>query len=186
MALDIAGALIESSNDALKITASSKIGLNFNSSGFANLANRPYFIAYGNSAWNTFNANVFNVITLGFTYVNNGSHYNTTTGRFTAPISGAYYFTSSTYGYKNPSSNADSYTHPMFVVNGTYGVRMASQVESYRLRGRTNTANTFSWDLQINEILNLVAGDFVQLYIYCNGTQQWYGDQTHFTGTYLG
>lgn len=186
MAFDVNGTLIETSSSALKITTSSKIGLDFNSSGFATLSNRPYFVAYQNAGWATFSANAWNTIPFNTAYANNGSHYSISNGRFTAPVTGAYYFTSSLYGYKNPSTNADSYTHPTFWVNGSSTLRQASQTTAYRLRSRTNFSSSYSWDLQINDIFNLTAGDYVNVVVYCNGTQQWYGLQSHFTGTYLG
>lgn len=186
MAFDINGALIQTQNSALSITANGVLGLSTNSNGFTTLNQRPWFIAYSNTAWNTYSANAWNIPALSSTYVNNGSHYNTSNYRFTAPVTGAYYFEASSYGYKNPSSNADSYTHPVFWVNNSGTVRMASQTISYRLRSRTYYSSTYSWDLQINDILYLTAGDYVNFYVFCNGTQQWYGTYTHFTGFYLG
>lgn len=186
MAFDINGALIETVNTALKITASSVTGLTTNSQGFVTLGSRPWFIAYSTSGWNTFTGDAWNVPALASTYVNNGSHYNTSNYRFTAPVTGAYYFEHQSYGYKNPSTNASSYTHPTFWVNGNSELRMASQTTSYRLRSRTYYDGTYSWDTQVNDIIYLTAGDYVQVYTYCNGTQQWYGQYTHFTGFYLG
>jgi hypothetical protein len=186
MGLNINGALIESSNTALKITANGAVGLDTTPSGLIKFNNRPWFVAYSNAGWVTFTANDWNTITLNVAYANNGSHYNTSNYRFTAPVSGSYYFEHSGYGYKNPSSNSDSYTHPTFWVNGSSTSRMASQTTSYRLRSRTYYSSTYSWDTQINDILYLAAGDYVQVVTYCNGTQQWYGLQTHFTGFYIG
>jgi hypothetical protein len=186
MAFNINGALVETSQSALKMTASSIVGLDTNSSGFVTLSSRPWFIAYRNTGWVTYTGNAWNTIPFDVAYVNNGSHYNTGTNRFTAPVTGTYYFTFCSYGYKNPSTNADSYTHPTLWVNGSSTLRQASQTTAYRLRSRTNASSSYSWDLQINDILYLTAGDYVQVYVYCNGTQQWYGYYTHFTGTYLG
>ena len=187
MALNVDGALFESTFASLKITASSRIGFDTSLTGsFPTLPYRPWFVAYRNSAWNTFSANAWNPLSLNATYQNNGSHYSTSTYRFTAPITGAYYFEHSAYGLKNPSTNSSSYTHPMFWVNGSSTLRMASQSTSYRLRSRTNFSSTYSWDTQINDILYLTSGDYVQVVIYCNGTQQWYGYYTHFTGFFIG
>jgi hypothetical protein len=186
MGFDVNGALIETSNTALKITASGVIGLDTNATGFVTLTNRPTFVAYQNTGWTTFTGNSWNTLTFNTAYRNIGSYYNTSTNRFTAPVTGAYYFEHCSYGYKNPSSNADSYTHPTFWVNGSSTARMASESTSYRLRSRTYYSSTYSWDTQINDILYLTAGDYVQVVTYCNGTQQWYGFYTHFTGFYIG
>ena len=186
MGFDVNGALIETSQTALKITASTVIGLDTNASGFVTLTNRPTFVAVNTGAWQTFTGDSWNIIAFDSAPRNIGSHYNTANNRFTAPVTGAYYFEHSSYGSKNPSSNADSYTHPTFWVNGNSTLRMASQTTSYRLRSRTFYSSTYSWDTQINDILYLTAGDYVQVYTYCNGTQQWYGTYTHFTGFYIG
>lgn len=186
MGFDVNGALIETSQTALKITASSVIGLDTNASGFTTLTNRPTFVAYQNAGWATFTANAWNTMIFNTAYRNTGSYYNVSNGRFTAPVTGAYYFEHMAYGYKNPSSNADSYTHPTFWVNGSSTQRMAAEGISYRLRSRTYYSSTYSWDTQINEILYLTAGDYVQVVIFCNGTQQWYGYYSHFTGFYIG
>lgn len=186
MAFDINGALIETSNTALKISASSKIGLDTNTSGFPTLTRRPWFVAYSNQGWITFSANAWNTMAFNTAYANNGSHYNTSNYRFTAPVTGSYYFEYCSYGYKNPSSNADSYTHPMFWVNGSATLRQGSISTAYRLRSRTYYSSTYSWDTQINDIFYLTAGDYVQAVTYCSGTQQWNGALSHFTGFYIG
>lgn len=186
MGFDVNGALIQTSNTALKIIASSVIGLDTNTSGFTTLANRPSFVAYSSLGWQTFSGDSWNTLVFNAAYRNIGSCYNVSNGSFTAPVSGSYYFTHSAYGYKNPSSNSDSYTHPTFWVNGSSTLRMASATTSYRLRSRTYYSSTYSWDTQINDILYLTAGDYVQVVTYCNGTQQWYGLQSHFTGFYIG
>ena len=186
MGFDVNGALIETSNAALKITASSVVGLDTNASGFTTLTSLPTFEAYQNAGWATFTANAWNTMSFNTAYRNTGSHYNVSNSRFTAPVTGAYYFEHSSYGYKNPSSNSDSYTHPTFWVNGSSTQRMAAEGTSYRLRSRTYYSSTYSWDTQINDILYLAVGDYVQVVTYCNGTQQWYGLQSHFTGFYIG
>lgn len=186
MAFDVNGALIETSGTALKITASSLTGLDTNASGFPTLSQRPWFVAYQNAGWTTFTANAWNTLVLNTTYANNGSHYSTANGRFTAPVTGSYYVEHMSYGYKNPSTNADSYTHPTFWVNGSSTLRQGSTTTAYRLRSRTYYSSTYSWDTQINDIFYLTAGDYVQVVTYCNGTQQWYGYYTHFTGFYIG
>lgn len=186
MALNINGTVIELSNTGLKTTFNSNIGLDTNTSGFISLTNRPWFVSYKNGGWNTYSANAWNAVVLDTTYVNNGSHYSTLTGRFTVPVTGSYYFEYCSYGYKNPSTNSDSYTHPIFLINGSTTARKASSTTDYRLRSRTYYSSSYSWDQQINDIFYLTAGDYVQPYIYCNGTQQWYGHYTHFTGFYIG
>jgi hypothetical protein len=186
MAFNVNGTIIDKNNNGVRINHNSNIGVDTNSLGFVTLTQRPWFISYSNSGWNTYTANAWNAISLSTAFVNNGNHYNTATSRFTAPVTGAYYFEFSSYGSKNPSTNADSYTHPLFLINGSTTARKGSTGTDHRLRGRTYYSSSYSWDQQINDIFYLTAQDYIQPYIYCSGTQQWYGTSTHFTGFYIG
>jgi hypothetical protein len=186
MGFNVNGALIETSQTALKITANSAIGLDTNASGFVTLTNRPTFVAYSTTGWNTFSGDSWNTLAFNSTLRNVGSCYSTSTNSFTAPVTGSYYFEHSSYQYKNPSSSEANYAHPTFWVNGSSTLRMASQTTSYRIRGRTYYGGNYSYDTQINDVLYLTAGDYVQVVTYCSGTQQWYGQYSHFTGFYIG
>jgi hypothetical protein len=64
--------------------------MSVDSSGRINLNYQPRFFALLGSIIGT--AGSYTKITFGTTYVNNGSHYSTSTGLFTAPVAGAYYF----------------------------------------------------------------------------------------------
>jgi hypothetical protein len=187
MAFDINGVQIAASNTAIKITNNSIVGFDTSASyNIPILGKRPYFIAtrsdasyyaYTSAAWTT--------MPFDKCLVNNSSCYNTTSFVFTAPISGAYYFDHSTYSYK-ADTVPSSYLHPTFWVNGSSTARLGSATTSYRLRARTYYSNTYAADTQINEILNLTAGDYVQVVTYSSGTTYWYGQYSHFTGYLIG
>jgi hypothetical protein len=186
MALNINGATIQTSNDALSITANGITGLNINSLDFPVQSNRPYFCATGSTAaWQTVAAAWITMV-FNTTNVNNGSSYNTTTGAFTAPVSGTYYFEQSSY-WQKPGGTATDYAHPIFIINGSQTTRQASQTTPYRLRGRSNTAGNYNFDTQINDIFYLAAGDFVQVSIYSSvATQGWYPPYAQFAGFLIG
>lgn len=61
------------------------------SSGRVTLPYQPRFYALTTGILGT--AGSYTKITYGSTYVNTGSHYSTSTGLFTAPVTGTYYFT---------------------------------------------------------------------------------------------
>jgi hypothetical protein len=187
MALNINGALIETSNSALKITANSITGLDINSSNFPVLSRRPYFVAQGNQgAWTNLNSANWTTIVFNTAVVNNGSHYNTSNGYFTAPVTGVYYFEAHLYHLKNTDTSATSYTHPIFRVNGSYTQRQAMGNVPYRLRSRTNVAGAYSTDTQINDIFRLTAGDYVEYHVYSSGATQWYPQLSLYSGFLIG
>jgi hypothetical protein len=187
MAFDINGALIETSNSALKITANGITGLDINASNFPVLGSRPYFVAQGNqAAWQNLNSANWTTLIFNTTLVNNGSDYSTANGRFTAPVTGVYYFEAHLYHLKNTDTSATGYTHPLFNINGSYTERQASGTTAYRLRSRTNVAGGYSTDTQINDIFRLTAGDYVVYQVYSSGATQWYPPYSLFSGYLIG
>jgi hypothetical protein len=107
-------------------------------------------------------ANVWNIQNYhnNVTY-NKGGGYNTSNGRFTAPVAGSYLFHWTAYQYK-PSAVQGNYVHPMFWVNG--GV----YVSSYRLKAYFTPAG-YSFDSEIADIYYLNAGDYVEVNVYAAG-----------------
>lgn len=112
------------------------------------------------------------------TVYNRGSHYSTANTRFTAPVTGPYMFIFSTYMYTN------AYTHPGFWVNGAS--TGAGRLEfTYRIRGHGFVAN-YQQDCQVEEVLYLTAGDYVEAYWYDGGTSYHYPNYSIFMGAYVG
>ena len=188
MTFDIAGATIQTNANALSITTNSNVGLYFNALNIPQLGNRPYFIATKNLAnWVNYTAANWIDLSMDYAIVNNGSYYSTSTYAFTAPVTGTYWFTQSCYSYKNTATNNDSYTHPIFRVNGSYSARMASASTNFRLRNRTYYAGGYVGDTQNNQIIYLTAGDYVTAHTYSSTAQmQWYGNESIFCGCLLG
>ena len=187
MALDINGVQIAASNTAIKITNNSKVGFDTSvANDIPILGKRPYFIATRSDAtWIAYTSANWTIMPFNASIINNGSVYNPTNFAFTAPVSGAYYFEHHSYSYK-ADGVALSFLHPTFWINGSTTARLGSATVSYRLRARTYYANTYSCDTQINDIFNLTAGDYVQVYTYSSGTTWFYSNESHFTGYLIG
>jgi hypothetical protein len=111
------------------------------------------------------------------TVYNRGSHYNTSTTRFTAPITGPYWFAFSTYLVTT------SYVHPLFTKNGS--ITSGYATPQYRMRGH-GMASGYAEDAQIEEVMYLTANDFVEVYWYASGTCQSYVHYSIFQGAYVG
>lgn len=64
--------------------------MRIDSGGRVTMPNQPAFRAYGGTAFTTTGS--FQTAVFTATNINNGSHYNTSNGRFTAPVAGRYFF----------------------------------------------------------------------------------------------
>ena len=187
MPFNINGAVLEFENDGVSITTNSVKGLRFDTSGRTIQDSRPYFIAQGNvAAWQNYNNANWKDLVIANTIVNNGNGYNTSNGRFTAPVTGTYYFMAQTYTYKYTATAASTYTHPLFFINGSYTSRQASSTTPYRLRSRTYYSSTYSSDTWINDIFHLTVGDYVQYRIFSSSTLQHYNNRDMFAGFLIG
>jgi hypothetical protein len=150
-------------------------------SGYTNNSNVPAFIAGSASdpgwvltateGW----AKVNQYATT--TVYNRGSHYSTANTRFTAPITGPYLFIWSTYAYTS------NYIHPQFTVNGNVATRRYTT--PYKIRNHGWTPD-YPCDGQIEEVIFLLAGDYVEVYHYAGGTAYTYPYYGLFQGLFVG
>jgi len=112
---------------------------------------------------------------------NRGSCYNTSNGRFTAPIQGLYMFSANGYAYNN-------YTHPIFFVNGSQSARRPGGGYYPRLRGHSHAAG-HSHDNNCSEVIYLYVGDYVEYRLYGGGSGTnipgWYGVYSQYSGVLL-
>lgn len=174
-------------NGAIKLTSNSNKGIAFNSYGLYNNPNRPYFIAQNTAGgtWTNFTSAAWNTLVIGSTIVNNGNHYSTSNGRFTAPTTGIYYVCHHAY-VRKVDNTSSTYTHPLFRVNGSTTVRQSSTTTPYRLRNRTYSNGGFVADTSLSEVFHLNSGDYVTVSIYCSSTFQWHAAYTMFQGIFIG
>lgn len=186
MALDIAGSTIQATTSTgISITTNGVTGLSIDSADRPILSARPGFMAeYSTSgAWINYTSANYLTIVYGNAIYNNGSHYNTSNGRFTAPVSGIYWFTSCHYSYKNTDSSSSSYTLPHFIVNGSALTKQAQATYAFRyVRGRTYYSGSYAFDTDMNDLFYLSAGDYVNVSVYAGSSLQFYSTQSYFTG----
>jgi len=113
--------------------------------------------------------------------INQNNCFNTTNGIFTAPCTGTYLFTSTSYHY----TSGVTYTHPMFAVNGSVANRVP-YTTVFRMRAYNET-NGYSFDADISQLYYLTAGDYVQTVIYVSsGTLNHLMYFNKFAGYFLG
>lgn len=186
MGLDINGALINSSNNAISITTNSNRGLDFSSGDVPIFNYRPSFMAERTDVWNSLASATWNKISFTNTVFNDGGNFNTGTARFTAPVTGTYILEFHIYGDKANSTANTVYTQPMFWVNGSTISRQAANAAPLRLRTRTSGNAGYAYDTQINDILYLTAGDYVEPYVYASSLLRYIGYHSSFSGTLVG
>ena len=112
--------------------------------------------------------------TLIFNSVNHniGNHYNSSNGRFTAPVAGRYLFN----WYTNVDTNSNSTSlWGDWLINGSYS--------NYRFYTYVNHSG---WELLTASIIfNLSSGDFVNVYVSTSGNYDG-GSYGSFNGCLLG
>lgn len=168
-----------SGTEVFKQTVSAYGGSNY---GSITDSTRPMFQAYSatDPGWVDLASGTWYKVNNYMTSVvfNRGSHYNTSTTRFTAPISGPYMFIMSHY------CNRVDYLHPAFTVNGDLYLRRGASWKA-RIRGHGNASN-YEVDGHMFEVINLVAGDYVECYLYAGNTIRHYARHGNFSGVFIG
>ena len=116
-----------------------------------------------------------NYITFGTTYMNVGSHYNTSNGRFTAPIAGTYLFHWSAIG----NSGAGVYRY--------YIYKNGASIGDSQLRHDTAEGEYGDNGSRI-QMLSLSANDYVQIWYKSDASTVSYtsGDYVNFGGYLIG
>jgi hypothetical protein len=100
--------------------------------------------------------------------INVGSHFNTSTKRFTAPVAGKYFL--NLRMYCNPASGA----YIGLYITGSPGTRYGFNTVG------NDVSTALTW------IVNMAANDYVEAYYYNNGTHTARPDGTAFEGFLIG
>tara|TARA_Y100001973_G_C5094164_1_gene279137 strand:+ start:72 stop:611 length:540 start_codon:yes stop_codon:yes gene_type:complete len=150
-----------------KISQLSSIGnsgvtaLTIDSSGRILQPAKPAFVAYSdNATTSTYSSGgevIFNKTASTAGGFNIGGHYDTSNGRFTAPIAGVYQFSFSSNLWVN--SGTTTYLQPTLCVNGT-------KVMNFYQAHDVNAYSLFTF----THLLNLSASDYVSIKIEHSGT----------------
>ena len=131
---------------AIALQANGTTGLNISASGYVTTPIQPAFMAY-RTAGNVSSTGIFICNTVTF---NDGGHYNSSTGRFTAPVTGRYQM-----NFFVLAQNGNSFD---------FAIRVGGvQYAGMDIRCNGGTAGNFT--LSCSAILKLVANDTVDPYV---------------------
>ena len=147
--------------------------MRINSAGQVTMPYQPAFTAISNAGQQTYTGGtglVFNN-----TRVNTGSHYNTSNGRFTAPVAGNYLFTYNLYTYSDVAASL------VITINGSE----LSYSDVYPLSYRAADGTT-QFTISLSIVLNLSASDYVQVKVRSGSTAKVYMSHSHFSGYLIG
>jgi hypothetical protein len=145
----------------------------------------PMFnVGMGTDTWRDLGGIVIFNYTGGSGYMNVGSCYNTSNGRFTAPWTGIYLFKHHIYCYGPNGSEYTWYFHPLYLVNGSSTTRRPGGTP-YRIR-QYGLYASYGQDSDCCELIYCIAGDYVEVYTPRGGTMQGYPPYSAYSGAYLG
>ena len=156
-----------SSGEIIQFKTANSERMKIDASGNITTGNHPIFMAI-EPAQTAGGSN--NVIVFGSENHDQGGHYNTSNGRFTAPVAGKYFFTVSILFQPNASGNSH-YARLTFRKNGSGSTKYAESLNTAFTAGNTTTSNYQS--LSMSTIISLAASDFVD--VTNSGTMSTYG-----------
>lgn len=147
------------------------------SAGHITMPTQPVFMAVADSIITLTSGSFAELTAFSNAFVNVGSHYNTGTGRFTAPVAGTYQFAIASIG----NSSADVYRF-RFYKNG-------SSLNNYELRIQTE-GGAYGTNGEMNITTTLAASDYISIFGRSDGGNDAYADSsyryTYFRGHLMG
>ena len=141
--------------DAIKHSGGTS-ALTIDSSGRVTTSARPAFSAHLSADVNYGTADAYQKLTFNATKYNIGTNYSTSTGKFTAPVTGVYYMSTVVYIYSVPVAEFKYY------INGTSTYRFATNSKG---DGNVNPNGAAG-----SALLQLSANDYVEVYVAATAT----------------
>ena len=133
--------------------------------------NHPYFdVSKNNGAVSSTNVIVYNLI-----YTNNGGHYSSSNGRFTAPVDGFYQF-----WYGHIKNNTSSVVRSKFRKNG------GAYLHGNRELRHDDNAGNYGENGAITIITELNANDYIEIVVTAGTVYATAPEYGYFCGTLLG
>ena len=177
--------------DDLRFTVNSADVMIMDSSGRVREPNKPAFAACGTPGWlysNSFGGTgwreLSSAMSWSVSHQYGGSNFSNSNGRYTAPVSGWYHF-STMYYYYNNTNGTNSYCHHMWARNGSVTISPSSR-NPYVINMHGNT-NSHDDGACYNTIMYLNAGQYCSIYNYfATGNSRLHAGHQVFSGQLVG
>ena len=163
--------------DKIRATGSTTDGLTIDSSGRVSMPNVPAFGARGlsNSETNGGNNTANEILVFNEVLYNVGSHYNSSTGVFTCPVAGSYFFMSSCLYEDDYNAQGGFYIR----LNGS-----GSSTNGEKYRGYHKGSGSNYIQVTAGGVIVCAANDTVDVFTTIAG---WHiGGETAFSGYFIG
>lgn len=162
---------------AFKFIVGSSEAMKIDSAGRVTMPYQPFFHAYMVANNNISSSN--QLLAFDGVVSNIGGHYNNSTYRFTAPVSGQYFF-SVGMRWNSVSSGYSRFTLRRNGVDNAYHMKILDPINSFGSNtGYQNSSQTV--------ILQVSAGDYFEVIDYSENTGgQYCKDESHFIGYLIG
>jgi len=179
-------------NNNLKFTVNGNDALEVDSSGRTRFPRKPAFAAVGQPGWlysnsygGTGDRELNSIMNWNLAHQYGGSNFSTSNGRFTAPVSGWYHFSTMWYFYNN-TNGTNSYVHTFFRKNGSVNTTPSSRIP-YNMNMHGNS-NNYDDGANYNSIQYLNSGQYVSLCIrwHSNGNSRHHASHQIFSGQLIG
>lgn len=178
-------------SDDLRFSVNGTDVMIMDSSGRVREPNKPAFAAAGTPGWlyaNSFGGSGWRELgsAMGWSVSHQygGSNFSNSNGRYTAPVSGWYHFSTMYYFYNN-TNGTNSYVHHMYARNGSVTISPSSR-NPYVINQHGNT-NSYDDGACYNTIMYLNSGQYCSLRMYfATGNSRLHAGHQIFSGQLVG
>jgi len=178
-------------SDNLRFSVNGTDVMVMDSSGRVREPNKPAFAACGTPGWlyaNSFGGTGWrelgSAMSWSVSHQYGGSNFSNSNGRYTAPVSGWYHF-STMYYYYNNTNSTNSYQHHMWARNGSVTISPSSR-NPYVINMHGNT-NSHDDGACYNMIMYLNSGQYCSIYNYfATGNGRLHAGHQIFSGQLVG
>jgi len=154
---------------AIRIKSDGTKDVAFDNGSRVTMPSQPCFLAVGNAGQTSFSSGaIINIVNEIF---DKGSNFDTSNGRFTAPVAGAYFFSYAIYSYDAAKLFSIKINNNDYAPSDTHGLCTAHTTNSM-----TGTST----------ILNLAANDYVNVGFRGGHSGSVYINHCHFAGFLIG